>query len=80
MVRFLSDEWVHAVRDAGLSVGETTVECAITGAPDGDVKLQAHGADVAVAAAPDADVTLTLPYPEAVAIASSLDCCSVFGK
>jgi putative sterol carrier protein len=69
VARFLSDEWVDAVRDAGLSVGQTTVECAITGAPDGDVKLHAHGADVAVGPAANADVSLTLPYPEAIAIA-----------
>jgi putative sterol carrier protein len=68
VARFLSDEWIDVVRDAGLSVGETTVECAITGSPDGDVKLHAHGDAVAGGPATSADVTLTLPYPEAMAI------------
>ena len=33
VARFLSDDWLDVVRDAGLSVGEITVECAVTGAP-----------------------------------------------
>ena len=68
MARFLSDEWLDVLRGAGLSVGEKTVECAVVGAPVGDVKLHAHGDEVGIGGVADADVTLTLPYPEAIAI------------
>ena len=68
MAPFLSDEWLDVVRGAGLSVGETTVECAVVGAPDGEVKLHAHGDEVGIGGVADADATLTLPYPEAMAI------------
>jgi hypothetical protein len=69
VARFLSEDWLDAVRGAGLSVGATKVECAITGGPDGEVKLHATGDDVGSGGLGDADVTLTLPYPEAVGVA-----------
>ena len=40
VARFLSAEWIDIVRGAAApTVGDTTVECAVTGGPDGDVKL-----------------------------------------
>jgi putative sterol carrier protein len=69
VARFLSAEWIDVVRSAAPPVEDATVECVVTGAPDGDVKL--HFARDAVALGPleDADVALTMPYAEAVAIA-----------
>ena len=69
MARFLSAEWIDVVRTAAPTVGDATVECAVTGGPDGDVKLHAAGNDVALGALANADVSLTVPYPEAIAIA-----------
>jgi hypothetical protein len=66
---FLSAEWIELVRTAAPKVGDATVECAVTGGPDGDVKLHAAGDDIALGALEDADVSLTVPYPEAIAIA-----------
>jgi hypothetical protein len=69
VARFLSAEWLDAVRAAAPSVGDATVACAVTGTPDGEVKLYAKGAEIGFGGLDDADVSLTLPYPEAVAIA-----------
>jgi putative sterol carrier protein len=57
------------VRDVGGSVGDASVECAITGTPEGEVKLHASGSGIGTGALGDADVSLTLPYSEAVAVA-----------
>jgi hypothetical protein len=69
MARFLSDEWLQAVRATGLSVGELRVECSVVGGPDGDVKLSADDDELGFGPVEDADVALTVPYAEATAIA-----------
>jgi putative sterol carrier protein len=69
VARFLSAEWIDVVRTVAPSLGDASVECAVTGGPDGDVKLHAAGDDVALGALADANVSLTVPYPEALAIA-----------
>ena len=70
MARFLSDEWIDVVRDAAPAVGDTKVECAVAGGPDGEVKASCRRRRRGVrGASADADVSLTVPYPEAVAIA-----------
>ena len=69
MARFLSAEWIDVVRATAPAVGDATVECAVNGGPDGDVKLHVAGDAVALGALADADVSLTVPYPDAVAIA-----------
>ena len=69
MAPFLSSEWIDVVRSAAPAVDHASVECAVTGAPDGDVKLHFAGDDVALGALENADVALTVPYAEAVAIA-----------
>jgi putative sterol carrier protein len=66
---FLSSEWLDAVRTAAPSVGDASVECSVTGSPDGEVKLYAKGTEIGFGALSDADVTLTVPYADAVAIA-----------
>jgi hypothetical protein len=71
VARFLSTEWIDVVCDAAPSVGDATVECTVVGGPDGDVKVHAAGNDVALGGLAGADVSLTVPYPEAVAIAQS---------
>ena len=69
MARFLSAEWIEVVRSAAPSVGDASVECAVLGGPDGDVKLHVAGNDVALGALAGADVSLTVLYVEAIAIA-----------
>jgi hypothetical protein len=69
VARFLSDEWIDVVRGAAPNVGAMKLECSVTGGPDGEVKLHAVDGDVAFGALGGADVSLTVPYPEAVAIA-----------
>ena len=69
MARFLSDEWIEAVREAAPAVGDSAIECAVTGGPDGEVKLHAVGHEVALGALDASDVSLTVPYAEAMAIA-----------
>ena len=69
MARFLSPEWIDIVRGAAAStVGDTTIECAVTGGPDGDLKVHVAGSEVALGGLEGADVSLTVPYAEAVAI------------
>jgi putative sterol carrier protein len=69
MAQFLSAEWLDTVRAAAPSVGEASVECAVTGTPDGEVKLYAKGTEIGFGGVADADISLTLPYAEAIAIA-----------
>lgn len=69
MAKFLSAEWIDVVRGVGPTVGDTSVECSVTGGPDGDVKLHALRDEVALGALDEPDVSLTLPYAEAMAIA-----------
>jgi putative sterol carrier protein len=69
VAQFLSAEWLDTVRAAAPSVGEASVECAVTGSPDGEVKLYAKGTEIGFGGAADADISLTLPYAEAIAIA-----------
>lgn len=70
--RFLTEEWVEAVRalvrEAMAGSGDVRVQCAVTGGPDGDVRLHIVGAEVGMGPAADAAVTLTLPYVDAVAV------------
>jgi putative sterol carrier protein len=69
VARFLSAEWIDVVRSAVPTVGDASVECAVTGGPDGDVKLHAAGSEVTLGGLENADVSLTVPYAEAIAIA-----------
>jgi putative sterol carrier protein len=66
---FLSAEWIDVVRAAAPALRDATVECAVIGGPDGDVKFHAVGEEVALGALADADVSLTVPYPDSMAIA-----------
>jgi hypothetical protein len=68
VARFLSEEWLDLVRAAGPAI-ETRIDCAVTGAPDGEVKLHLDSGDVGIGLLDGADVSLTLPYAEALAIA-----------
>jgi hypothetical protein len=68
MPRFLTPEWIDAVRDATPSIGAVTVECSVVGGPDGDVKFHAAPDGIAPGALADAAVSLTLPYADAMAI------------
>jgi hypothetical protein len=68
VARFLSEEWLDLVRGAVPAIG-TRIDCAVTGAPGGDVKLHLDGDDVGLGPLDGADVSLTLPYAEALAIA-----------
>jgi putative sterol carrier protein len=68
MAKFLSAEWLDLVRDAAPAIA-TRIDCAITGAPDGDVKVHFDDGDIGLGLLDNADVSLTLPYPEALAIA-----------
>ena len=68
MARFLSEEWLDLVREAVPAL-ETRIDCAVTAAPDGEIKLHLDGSDVGVGLLDDADVSLTLPYAEALSIA-----------
>jgi putative sterol carrier protein len=68
VAQFLSAEWFATLRAAAPSVGGANVECAVTGSPDGEVKLYAKGADVGLGALSDADISLIVPYADAIAI------------
>jgi hypothetical protein len=68
MPRFLTPEWIDAVRDVTPSIGTLTIECSVVGGPDGDVKLHADPGGVAAGGLADAAVSLTLPYADAMAI------------
>ena len=61
MAQFLSATWLDVVRAAAPSVGETSVECAVTGSPDGEVKFFVKGAEVGLGTLGNADVSLTVP-------------------
>ena len=69
MAQFLSAEWLDTVRAVAPSVGETTVECSVTGGPDGEVKLHAKEGEVGFGGLTAADISLTVPYADAIAIA-----------
>lgn len=70
VAKFLSPEWIDVVRSvmpAGMTPSDVTVECAVLGGPDGDVRVHADG-EVALGALADATVSLTLPYADAIAV------------
>jgi hypothetical protein len=68
MPRFLTPEWIDAVRDAAPSTGTVTVECSVVGGPEGDVKFHLAPDGVAPGGLADAAVSLTLPYADAGSI------------
>jgi hypothetical protein len=77
MPEFLSDDWFDAARAIAGSRetagGSCRVDVVVTGAPGGDVQwhvIVANGssADIGPGAGSDADVTLTLTFPDAVAV------------
>jgi len=64
---FLSPEWIDLVRVSAPSFA-TSVECAVTGAPAGDVRLHAGVEGIGAGSLDGAEVALTVPYADAAAI------------
>lgn len=82
MAEFLTDAWLAAVVDAataaevrGAADLSTTLCAIVTGAPAGEVRVQATFADGALVSLapgtdPDVVITLTTPYADAASMAS----------